>query len=101
MKKLKIVSALAALSMLASVFVGCGGGPDDSGTSGPVAQKVTREFSQPDLELTKSSIQGGYAYVTYSLADFAGKDVTIDFSCEMKVENSGTKTQTIQWQVNN
>ncbi len=87
--------------MLASVFVGCGGGPDDSGTSGPVAQKVTREFSQPDLELTKSSIQGGYAYVTYSLADFAGKDVTIDFSCEMKVENSGTKTQTIQWQVNN
>ena len=101
MKKLKLVSALAALSMLASVFVGCGGGPDDSGTSGPVAQKVTKEFTQPDLELDSSKIQGGWAYVTYSLDDYAGKDVTIDFSCEMKVENAGTNTQKLQWQVNN
>ena len=101
MKKLKFVSALAALAMLASTFVGCGGGPDDSGTSGPVAQKVTKEFTQPDLELDSSSIQGGWAYITYSLGDFVGKDVTIDFSCEMKVENSGSKTQNLQWQVNN
>ncbi len=95
MKKLKIVSALAALSMLASVFVGCGGGPDDSGTSGPAV------VTQPDLVLDSSSIQGGWAYVTYPLSEFEGKDVTIDFSCEMKVENSGTKVQKLQWQVNN
>lgn len=99
MKKLKIVSALAALSMLASVFVGCGGGPDDSGTSAPA--KVTKEYTQPDLVLDSSSIQGGWAYVTYPLSEFEGKDVTIDFSCEMKVENSGTKAQKLQWQVNN
>ena len=47
MKKLKIVSALAALSMLASTFVGCGGGPDDSGTSKPT---VVKEFTQDDSE---------------------------------------------------
>ena len=100
MKKLKIVSALAALSMLASVFVGCGGGPDDSGTSKPT---VVKEFTQDDSEALTPS---GWAYVTYPLSDFAGKTVTIKLSCKMKVENPDGVTfeddngYTLKWQIN-
>lgn len=100
MKKLKIVSALAALSMLASVFVGCGGGPDDSGTSAPA---VVKEFTQADSEALTPS---GWAYVTYPLSDFADKTVTIKMSCKMKVENpdgvttKGDNGYKLMWQIN-
>lgn len=100
MKKLKLISALAALSMLASTFVGCGGGPDDSGTSKPT---VVKEFTQDDSEALTPS---GWAYVTYPLSDFAGKTVTIKLSCKMKVENPDGVTfeddngYTLKWQIN-
>ena len=102
MKKLKIVSALAALSMLASVFVGCGGGPDDSGTSAPA---VVKDITQAD---SNSLAQSSWAYVTYPLNDFAGKKVTIKLSCKMKVENpngaifpeDATSGYKLMWQVN-
>lgn len=102
MKKLEIVSALAALSMLASVFVGCGGGPDDSGTSAPA---VVKDITQAD---SNSLAQSSWAYVTYPLNDFAGKKVTIKLSCKMKVENpngaifpeDATSGYKLMWQVN-
>ena len=96
MRKTKVTSVLAGVSMLACVLAGCDGGFGQK-PKGP----VTKEFTQDDIELDASKIQGGWAYVTYPLDDFAGKKVTIDFSCEMKVENSGTKDQKLQWQVNN
>lgn len=45
MKKLKFVSALAALSMFASLFVGCGGmGPGAGGGNNE------KQITQPDSE---------------------------------------------------
>ena len=94
MKKLKVLSVLASIAMLASVFVGCSNGSGDSNST------ATKEFEKDDLELDSSSIISGYAYITYPLDDFAGKKVTIDFSCEMKVENAGSQNSNIQWQIN-
>ncbi len=101
MKKLKSVMALASLAMLASVlFTAC---PKDSGKSTPIdgPTKVEKVIPVDDLELDKSKIVGGYAYWTYSLNDFIDKEITIDFSCDMKVVNSGTAgKQNLQWQIN-
>ena len=100
MKKLKSVMALASLAMLASMlFTACPKGTDGSTPIGP--SKVVKTIPVDDLELDKSKIVGGYAYWTYDLASFKDKEITIDFSCDMKVVNSGTKgEQEIQWQIN-
>jgi enterochelin esterase-like enzyme len=52
----------------------------------------------------------GWAYVTYPLSDFTGKEITIDFSCEMKLDNpDGVKFDDegveatgykLKWQIN-
>ena len=98
MKKLKFVSALAALSMFASLFVGCGGmGPGAGGGNNE------KQITQPDSEGLSPS---GWAYVTYPLNEFAGKTVKIDFSCKMKLENpdkvtfGGDAGYKLMWQVN-
>lgn len=58
---------------------------------------VTKEFTQQDFVIEPTS-NPAWAYVTYSLSEFTGKDVTIDFSADMKVE--GTKDCVLKWQVN-
>lgn len=97
----KAFSLIAGISMLAMTFIGCGngagGGDDNGGKSGPgVPSKVTKDFTQPDQE-DLSTTQ--WAYITYDLSEFAGKEVTIDFSCEMKVTGSAQDND-LQWQVN-
>ncbi len=80
LKKLKkAFIAVAGISMLALLAVSCG-----SKDTGGDENLVTKEFTQPDLESLATS---SWAYVTYPLNDFAGKEVTISISCEMKLEN--------------
>ena len=77
-KLMKTFLAVAGISMLALMAVSCGS--KDTGGE----DLVVKEFTPADLDSVATS---GYAYVTYSLNDFAGKEVTIDISCEMKLEN--------------
>ena len=77
-KLMKTFLAVAGISMLALMAVSCG----NKDTGGE--DLVVKEFTQDDLtDMTPS----GWAYVTYPLSDFAGKEVTINISCEMKLEN--------------
>jgi len=100
LKKLfKTFLAVAGISVLALMAVSCG-----SKETGGDEQFVTKEFTQPDLTDMSPS---GWAYTSYSLNDFVGKEVTIDFSCEMKVDNpdgvkfgDGTGYK-LMWQINN
>ena len=68
MKKLKVLSVLAGIAMLASVFVGCSNGSGSEETS------VTKEVTQ---EASEGMSQSSWAFVTYSLGEFAGKTVNL------------------------
>ena len=104
LKKLKkAFIAVAGISMLALLAVSCG-----SKDTGGDEELVKKEFTQDDLtDMTPS----GWAYVTWPLNDFVGKEITNDFSCEMKLENpDGVKFDDegveatgykLKWQVNN
>lgn len=95
MKIKNVLVSLAAASALMGGLISCGGNSDPTEN-----QPIVKEFTQPDAKLTKASIVGGYAYVTYSLSEFANKDATIDFSADMKVTYTGDTPQKIQWQIN-
>ncbi len=87
---------VAGIAVLALSLVACGGGnnPEEGGL-------VEKEITQAAFDdYDSSKIISGYAYITYPLNEFAGKKVTIDFSCDMKVVNTGSTTANIQWQVN-
>lgn len=99
MKKLKSTAVIASVALVASVFTGCSKPTDNTG--GGITGPVTKNFTEEDMELDSSKIINGWAYWTSSLDSFVGKEITIDFSCEMKVENSGDKDQKLMWQVNN
>ena len=100
-KLIKTFLAVAGISMLALLAVSCGS--KDTGGD----ELVVKEFTQANLDAMSPS---GWAYVTYPLSDFAGKEVTIDFSCEMKVDNpDGVKFDDagveatgykLKWQIN-
>ena len=81
-KKLKKSFLLVASITMLALMASCGNGTKSDDIQ--LDKVVTKEFTQPDLDSLATS---GWAYVTYSLSDFAGKEVTIDISCEMKLEN--------------
>lgn len=95
MKIKNVLVSLAAASALMGGLISCGGNSDPTEN-----QPIVKEFTQPDAKLTKASIVGSYAYVTYSLSEFANKEVTINFSADMKVTYTGDTPQKIQWQIN-
>lgn len=47
----------------------------------------------------KSIPSDDWTYITYSLKEFGANEITIDFSCEMKVVNTGDDAR-LMWQVN-
>lgn len=102
MKKLK--SFILSASILASLMaVSCAKptGPDNN-SSEPEEKKVTKEFTQNDLlGVDANKPASTWAFVTYSLSDFADKEVTIDFSCDVKANNKTSDTVKFMWQVNN
>lgn len=103
----KLISLLGLLLIISTtMFTSCA--PEakpDNGTSDPIEKPsdtekpelVTKEFTPQDFVIEPTS-NPAWAYVTYSLSEFTGKDVTIDFSADMKVE--GTKDCVLKWQVN-
>ncbi len=74
--------------------------PEDSPEVPIVEKEVKKSFTQADFTIDGSEKDWGWAFVTYSLNEFAGKDVVIDFSADMKVQNNGSAAK-LQWQVNN
>ena len=101
MKKLKSVMALASLAMLASVlFTACPKGTDDP-ESTPITPEKTEDTDEDKdaIILDASKIQGNFAYYIVQLTDYVGKEVTIDFSCDMKVINKGTSDSNLMWQL--
>lgn len=105
LKMKKAFSLIAGISMLAMAFIGCGGGAgggdDNGGKSGPgVPSKVTKEFTQPDLHLDANNPSSSWAFVTYNVDEFAGKDVKITVSCDIEADNKTNDTVTFGWQVN-
>ena len=97
MKKLKSVMALAGLTILASILFTACPGPDNP-TSTPV-NPVTPEEDKDAIVLDASKIQDNFAYYIVPLTNFVGKKVTIDFSCDIKVINKGTKDANLMWQL--
>lgn len=97
MKKItKTLLALAAAGACVFGFTSCGEKPN-GGETGP----VTKDFTQPDLSIDAQNPSSSWAYVTYSLSEFSGKDVTIDFSADMKVVNNTAEAIHLMWQINN
>lgn len=97
MKKLKSVMALASLAILASMLFTACPGPD-----GPNSTPVNPENTEEDKDaivLDASKIQDNFAYYIVPLTNFVGKKVTIDFSCDIKVINKGTKDANLMWQL--
>lgn len=97
----KTISVLASLFMFASLFISCQHNADNAGGTGANDVPQTKEFTQPDLELNGLKPEASWAYVTYPLDEFADKEVTINFSADMKVVNNTTEDYQIWWQINN
>ncbi len=95
MKKLKSLFLGAGVLAMSLFTVGCPGGTPESDVSGPVSKTIT----QPDFTIDGTTIGSNYAYITYSMNEFAGKDVTIDFSADMTVTNTGDAAL-LKWQIN-
>jgi len=122
LKKLKKAMLLVAgISLLAFSVASCNNGsnsvdPEDNpnnqeGTSDPGSNQGSQQQDpenppvDPDkdaiiLDATSAAATGGWAYITYSLADYAGKKVKVSFSCDMKVENAADAGSLLQWQIN-
>lgn len=100
---IKLKSFLLGAGVLAmSLFaVGCSGSTTTPKSDVP-AGPVTKEYTQADLTgVNAKSPSSSWAFVTYSLSDYAGKDVTIEFSCDVAAVNNTTETVNFMWQVNN
>lgn len=91
MKKIKSLLSVVCALVLATSMLGCPQQP-----TGPVSKDFTPEDA---LDITKPS-EGWGVYKVFSLDEFAGKDVNIELSCEMKVINTGTQDGEFKWQVN-
>ncbi len=98
---------VAGISLLACLLVSCGDGGDPTKNPDDPEKKpdnptkeVKKEITQQDVSLNGADFNGNWAYLTYSLDEFAGKDVFIDFSAEMKVVNTSNETRTLIWQIN-
>ena len=68
--------------------------------SGGGTGTVTKDVTQQDTIIKGSDTGDGWAYITYSLSEFSGKEVVIDLSCDMTVTNTGSSAALLQWQVN-
>jgi len=93
----KMLLALASASILLAGFTSCGDKP-----SGGDDVETTKDFTQSDLlAVDANSPAMSWAFVTYSLSDYADKEVTIDFSADIKANNKTGETVHFMWQVNN
>ncbi len=95
MKK-RILYVFSFLSALTLMLTGC---QKDSPVNEPTQTDTNPENEQYTV-IDGSKIGNNYAFITYSLSEYNNKNVTIEFSAEMKVENTGSKNERLMWQVN-
>jgi len=75
----------------------------DNGTSDPIEKPelVTKEFTLADMEFDGLKPASSWAYFTEDLSAFAGKEVTINLTADVEVENNTTEDYKIWFQINN
>lgn len=75
-----------------------------TGTSSPISEEpIISTIFQNDEVVSGSGHENDenyWAFKTYSLKAFAGKEVIIDFSADMEVENNSDSAAEIKWQLN-
>lgn len=81
---------LLALGMASCSFINGGVGGNTE----------TKDFTQDNITIDGTTVGNNFAYLTYSLSEFAGKEITVDFSADMKVTNKGSAPATLMWQLN-
>ena len=88
MKKTIIV----ALSALALLFTSC----ETSASYG----SETNSYTQEDENINGSDLEdGAFAYIAYSLSEYAEKSISVDLTVEMKVTNKGESSANLMWQL--
>ena len=60
-----------------------------------------KEPGKPDYELDGLNPESSWAYFTIDLSEYAGKEVTIDLTADVEVENNTAEDYKIWFQVNN
>jgi len=65
------------------------------------SKEVKKEIVVPDMELDGMKPESSWAYFTKDLGEFAGKEVTIDLTADVEVENNTAEDYNIWFQVNN
>ncbi|MCQ2575569.1 MAG: endo-1,4-beta-xylanase [Treponema sp.] len=83
---------LAALSALALIFTSCQVGSND--------EVETNSYTEPDVTVSGATLEeGAFAYISYNLAEYAGKAISVDLTAEMKVINNGESAANLMWQL--
>ena len=107
----KLISLFGLLLIISTtMFTSCN--PEakpDKGTSDPIEKPsdtekpelVTKEFTLADMELDGNKPSSSWAYFTEDLSAFAGKEVTINLTADVEVENNTTEDYKIWFQINN
>ena len=93
----KLISLLGLLLIISTtMFTSCNpeAKPEDS-------KEVKKEFVVPDMELDGMKPESSWAYFTKDLGEFAGKEVTIDLTADVEVENNTAEDYKIWFQINN
>lgn len=82
------------LTSFVFLLTGC---PKDISSS---TNQNTQEITEADTQIDGSTVGSNYAFIEYSLSDYNNQNVTISFTAQMKVENTGSKAENLMWQVN-
>lgn len=82
------------LTSFVFLLTGC---PKDISSS---TNQDTQEITEADTQIDGSTVGSNYAFIEYSLSDYNNQNVTISFTAQMKVENTGSKAENLMWQVN-
>lgn len=99
----KLISLLGLLLIISTtMFTSCDPDPKpEPGKSDPIENPiVTKEFTVEDMELDGMKPESTWAYFTKDLGEFAGKEVTINLTADVEVENNTAEDYKIWFQVN-
>ena len=101
MKKFKSLVLAAGVVLMSLACISCPGGAG-GGKSDPAETEtvIKKEITQPDKKINCGDPSISWQYIGYDLSNFAGKEVTIDFSAQMIVNITGTTEEHLMWQVN-
>ena len=101
----KAMLLVASIAMLACSLVSCGGGDDPtysdpSGDPQDLSKDVKKDFTKDNLDLDANHPNSSWAFTTYDLGEFVGKDVTISLTCDVEADNKTADSVHFMWQIN-